>query len=254
VEDLATLENANIEGHQLRPREKIPHILDAWGRYFGELEWRPRLDPLSELILTILSQHTSDTNSFRAFDEMRQRFPAWEEVRDVPVDELADAIRSGGLANVKAPRIQEVLRQIGDERGELNLDFLHGMDPADARAWLSGFKGVGPKTAACVLMFACGMPVLPVDTHVYRVSQRLGLIDERTNAERSHVVLEGMLAPEQRYPFHVYAITHGRRICKAQRPLCEACVVREWCSYYAKVVGESQNTLTRSNKHTYEAR
>ena len=225
-------------GHVLPPRAKIQKALEALGAFYGELEWRRRLDPLSELILTILSQHTSDANSFRAFDEMRRRFPIWEEVRDAPVDELADSIRSGGLANVKAPRIQEVLRQIGDERGELNLDFLHGMEPGEARAWLSGFKGVGPKTAACVLMFACGMPVLPVDTHVYRVSRRLGLIDERASAEKAHVLLEEMLSPDQRYPFHVYAITHGRQVCKAQRPLCEACVVREWCSYYARLVAE----------------
>jgi endonuclease III len=219
----------------LPPNEKIQKVLAVLGEYYGELEWRPRLDPLSELILTILSQHTSDANSFRAFDEMRARFPTWEQVRDTPVEELADAIKSGGLANVKAPRIQEVLRQIGEERGELNLDFLYGMEPEEAKAWLSGFNGVGPKTAACVLMFSCGMPVLPVDTHVFRVSQRLGLVDERSNAEKAHVVLEGLLAPDERYPYHVYTITYGRQVCKAQRPLCEACVVREWCSYYAKL-------------------
>jgi endonuclease-3 len=227
--------DAQPSGHLLPPQEKIQKVLAVLHDYYGDLEWRPRVDPLSELILTILSQHTSDANSFRAFDEMRARYPTWEEVRDAPVDELADTIRSGGLANVKAPRIQEVLRQIDEERGELNLDFLYKMEPEQARAWLSGFKGVGPKTAACVLMFACGMPVLPVDTHVYRVAQRLGLIDERTNAEKSHLVLEKMLAAEERYPYHVYTITYGRQICKAQRPLCEACVLREWCSYYARI-------------------
>jgi endonuclease-3 len=185
-------------------------------------------------VLTILSQHTSDINRDRAFDEMRRRFPSWETVRDAPTEELADAIRAGGLANIKAPRIQDVLRLISEERGELDLDFLMEMSPEDAKAWLARFKGVGPKTAACVLMFACGMPVLPVDTHVYRVSQRLGLIDERTNAEKAHSVLEAMLAPEQRYPFHIHMITHGRRVCKAPRPLCEVCVVKEWCSHYAR--------------------
>jgi endonuclease III len=231
------------EGYSLPPEEKIEPVYEALGAFYGDLEWRPRIDPMSELVLTILSQHTSDTNSFRAFEEMRSRFPTWEEVAEAPVDELADAIRSGGLANIKAPRIQEVLRQIWAERGTFDLGFLFDMPMDKAKAWLSGFKGVGPKTAACVLMFACGMPVLPVDTHVYRVSQRLGLIDAHTNAEKAHVVLEGMLAPERRYRFHVHLITHGRQVCKAQRPLCEECVVREWCSYYAEVVSRANPTV-----------
>src|SRR4051794_8425705 len=172
------------EGYELPPREKIERVYEALARFYGELEWRPSIDPLSELVLTILSQHTSDTNRDRAFGEMKRRLPTWEEVRDAPTENLADAIKSGGLANIKAPRIQGVLRQIWEERGELNLDFLFEMQPEAAKTWLSGFNGVGPKTAACVLMFACGMPVLPVDTHVYRVSHRLGLIDRRTNAEK----------------------------------------------------------------------
>ncbi|HYP21327.1 MAG TPA: endonuclease III, partial [Chloroflexia bacterium] len=183
--------------------------------------------------------HTSDTNRDRAFAEMKRRYPTWEEVRDAPTVALADAIRAGGLANVKAPRIQEVLRLISQEKGELDLAFLMETPIEEAKAWLAGFKGVGPKTAACVLMFACGMPVLPVDTHVYRVSQRLGLIDLRTNAEKAHTVLEEMLEPEQRYTFHINMITHGRRVCKAQRPLCETCVVQAWCAYFhqARVQG-----------------
>jgi endonuclease-3 len=153
-------------------------------------------------------------------------------VRDAPTSELADAIRPGGLANIKAPRIQSILRRIGQERGSLNLDFLTEIPLEEARAWLGSFNGVGPKTAACVLMFACGLPVLPVDTHVYRVSKRLGLIDERINAEKAHVILEDMLAPGQRYTFHVDTITHGRQICRAQRPLCEMCVLQDWCDYF----------------------
>jgi endonuclease-3 len=221
-----------LEGYRLPPEEKIQQVYSVLARFYGDLEWRPRIDPLSELVLTILSQHTSDVNRDRAFEEMRRRFPTWEEVRDAPTEELAHSIRSGGLANIKAPRIQEVLRLIGEERGSLDLDFLYVMPPNEAKAWLSGFRGVGPKTAACVLMFACGMPVLPVDTHVYRVSRRIGLIDMRTNAEKAHDVLEKMLAPEQRYSFHIYLITHGRKVCKAPQPLCEQCVVRDWCSYF----------------------
>jgi endonuclease-3 len=224
--------NDSHDDYMLPPAEKTQQVHTALAEHYGYLEWRPRIDPLSELVLTILSQHTSDVNRDRAFDEMKRRYPTWEEVRDVPTVALADAIRAGGLANIKAPRIQEVLRLISQERGELDLSFLIETPIEEAKAWLAGFKGVGPKTAACVLMFACGMPVLPVDTHVYRVSQRLGLIDQRTNAEKAHTVLEEMLEPEQRYTFHINMITHGRRVCKAQRPLCETCVVQKWCTYY----------------------
>jgi len=220
------------EAQDLPPQEKTQQVHVALAEFYGELEWRPSIDPLSELVLTILSQHTSDTNRDRAFDSMKRCFPTWEEVRDAPTQELADSIRAGGLANIKAPRIQEVLRLIGEERGELNLDFLYDMPLAEAKAWLGKFRGVGPKTAACVLMFACGRPALPVDTHVYRVSRRIGLIGERTNAEKAHVVLEEMLEPEQRYTFHINMITHGRKVCKAPIPLCEVCVVKEWCNYY----------------------
>ncbi len=223
--------NSSNEGYKLPPEEKIKQVQAALAQCYGELEWRPRIDPMSELVLTILSQHTSDANRDRAFGAMKVRFPTWEEVRDAPAWELAEAIKPGGLSNIKAPRIQAVLRQIWEERGSFDLGFLHDMPLDEAKAWLAGFKGVGPKTAACVLMFACGRPVLPVDTHVYRVSQRLGLIDKRTSPEQAHTALEEMLAPDQRYPFHVHMITHGRQVCKAQRPLCEICVVREWCNY-----------------------
>lgn len=222
--------------HLLSPEEKVGKVYDALASYYGELEWRPANDPLSELVLTILSQHTSDLNSFRAFAAMRERFPNWEEARDAPVDELAEAIRTGGLANVKAPRIQEVLREISEQRPDLNLDFLYETPIEEARAWLMSFRGVGPKTAACVLMFACGMPVMPVDTHVHRVTVRIGLISPRTDAAKAHIELEALVEPDRRYNFHVYTITHGRQICHAQNPLCEKCVVARWCDYYAHTV------------------
>ncbi len=231
------MKQPDIQGYNLPPEEKIQYVHSALARQYGDLQWRPSIDPLSELVLTILSQHTSDTNRDRAFASMKRSFPTWEEVRDAPTYMLAESIKSGGLSNVKAPRIQEVLSAIWEERGSFDLNFLFDMSIEEAKAWLSGFKGVGPKTVACVLMFACGMPVLPVDTHVFRVSARLGLIDERTNAEKAHTVLEAILPPEQRYPFHIYMITHGRQVCKAQRPLCELCTLREWCVYYHRVVG-----------------
>jgi endonuclease-3 len=189
----------------LSPQEKIDPIYNALAAAYGELTWSSSTDPLSELIHTILSQHTSDTNRDRAFGAMRTQFPTWEEVRGAPLDLLIEAIKSGGLANVKAPRIQSVLRQISDERaGELNLDFIAEMTVDEAKAYLARFRGVGPKTTACVLMFACGMPVMPVDTHVHRVSGRLGLISERTTADQAHDDLEAIVEPGKRYNFHIF--------------------------------------------------
>lgn len=228
--------------HTLPADEKIPLIRHALQQVYGPLKWEASTDPLSELILTILSQHTSDLNRDRAFASMRERYPTWEDVRDAPAHELADAIKSGGLSNVKAPRIQQVLRQIGDERdGGLNLDFVHDMAVNEAKAYLARFHGVGPKTAACVLMFACGMPVMPVDTHVHRVSGRLGLIGPRTSADQAHIDLEAIVPPDDRYSFHIYLIWHGRQVCKAQRPLCEMCAISNLCDYYAHTRG---NTLS----------
>jgi endonuclease III len=221
------------ESHELPPGEKVKKLYEVLAPIYGELEWQPTTDPLSELILTILSQHTSDLNRDRAFHAMRERFPTWEEVRDASTHELADAIRSGGLANIKAPRIQEVLKQLSEVRdGKLDLDFLMEMPVDEAKAYLAGFNGVGPKTAACVLMFACGMPVLPVDTHVYRVSGRLGLIDRRSNADKAHTELDEIVEPEDRYNFHIFLIKHGRQVCKAQHPLCDLCAISHLCDYY----------------------
>jgi endonuclease-3 len=236
-------EQPRAETHTLPVASKVERVYDALQHVYGPLKWEPCHDPLSELILTILSQHTSDTNRDRAFATMRERFPTWEEVRDAPTHELAGAIKSGGLSNIKAPRIQQVLRQIGEERGgKLDLDFIAGMAVEEAKAYLARFRGVGPKTAACVLMFACGMPVMPVDTHVHRVSGRLGLIGPRTNAEQAHDELEAIVPPDKRYSFHIYLIWHGRQICKAQRPLCEMCPIATWCDYYARTSGAYQAT------------
>ncbi len=220
------------EGYRLSPQEKIEWVQPALAEYYGEHIWKPGMDPLSELVLTILSQHTNDSNRDRAFATMKARYPTWEEVVEAPPEELAEAIKAAGLGNIKDPRIQAVLRQIWQERGSWDLGFLNAMPVEEAKAWLARFNGVGPKTAACVLMFGCGQPVFPVDTHIYRVSQRIGLIDARTNAEQAHEVLEEMVPPEKRYTFHINLIQHGRKVCKAQRPLCELCVVREWCNYY----------------------
>jgi endonuclease-3 len=217
----------------LPPTEKIGPIHTTLLRAYGTPTWRPHHPPLDELVLTILSQHTSDVNSIRAFNSLRARFATWEAVRDAPVTEVAEAIKSGGLAQVKAPRIQEVLRRIAEERGNFDLSFLTTIPVEAARAWLTALPGVGPKTAACVLLFSCGLPALPVDTHVHRVARRLGLVPDRVTAEQAQILLEAMVPPAEYYPFHLNLIRHGREICKAQRPLCERCSVRQWCAYYA---------------------
>lgn len=188
--------------------------------------------PLDLLISTILSQNTNDANRDRAFDSLRERFPSWEQVRDARPDAVIDAIRIAGLANSKGPRIQQVLREISDEREDLDLSFLGGFEPEEARRWLLGFKGVGPKTAAIVMLFALDMPAFPVDTHVYRVSGRLGIRDGKISAEKAHEVLAELFLRDTYYDAHMNLIRHGREVCHARRPRCEHCVLKDLCDYY----------------------
>jgi endonuclease-3 len=196
---------------------------------YGEPVWRPHGDPMTELVLTILSQNTSDTNSGRAFMRLVQRFPDWQELMDAPVEEIEREIAVGGLAKQKAPRIKAALRAVWDARGSFDLDFLRDLPLDEAKGWLRELKGVGPKTAACVLMFALGRPALPVDTHVHRVAQRLGLVPANATPEKAHDILEAVLDPQMVYPFHISLIKHGRRLCRSQRPLCRECPLLDGC-------------------------
>lgn len=205
---------------------------------YGRHEWRPRYDPLSELIYTVLSQNTSDVNSHRAFWRLREAFPSWQQIMEAPVEEIVQAIQIGGLALIKAPRIVEILSRIAKERGSLDLSFLNGMETADARAWLRRLPGVGAKTAAIVLLFALGKPALPVDTHVHRVTRRLGLVGERDSAEKAHDMLESLLSPDDYYDFHVNVLTHGRRVCTARSPRHDACVLSDLCRAYQRFLHE----------------
>jgi endonuclease III len=207
----------------------ITEIIDLLAKEYGAITWRSRTDPLSELILTILSQNTSDHNSRRAFDSLLSRFGSWKAVAEGSVEDIAEAVKLGGLAQVKAPRIKQILQQIQKERGSLDLEFLKKMPVAEAKTWLRSLPGVGPKTAACVLLFSLGKPVLPVDTHINRVAKRLGLIDSRVSAEKAHEVLGDMVPPRHVYQFHIHMIEHGRRVCKAQRPRCRGCVLLKVC-------------------------
>lgn len=200
---------------------------------YGPRPWRRHLPPVDELVATILSQHTSDRNTERAFASLRASFPTWHAVISAPTADVADAIRSGGLANQKAPRIQTVLRSIDDRYGGFDLDALATMDIATARAELTSLHGVGPKTASCVLLFSLGMPAIPVDTHVHRVTGRLGLIGPKTSAEQAHGILEAALEGDrdQAYAFHMHLIRHGRSVCIARRPRCELCPLTKVCAY-----------------------
>jgi endonuclease-3 len=199
---------------------------------YGEPTWRPHLDPVSELVSTILSQNTNDTNRDVAYDRLRARFSTWEEVRDADVDQVIEAIRPAGLANQKGPRIQNALQLISQERGELDLAFLGDWPVDKAKEWLSSIKGVGPKTAAIVLLFSLGRPAFPVDTHVHRVTRRLGLIGEKVSREKAHEELEGLVPSEDYYAFHLNLIRHGRQVCTSRKPDCPACVLRDLCDYY----------------------
>jgi endonuclease-3 len=189
-------------------------------------------DPIGALVGTILSQHTNDSNSSRAYDDLRRAYPTWEAVRAAPEPVLADTIRVGGLANVKARRIKQCLDAIVEQRGRLDLSELELAELEEARAALRALPGVGPKTAACVLLFEFGRPAIPVDTHVHRTTRRLGLIGAKTSADTAHRVLEEIVAPEDAYAFHVGLVRHGRRVCKAGLPLCRSCTLTDLCAYY----------------------
>jgi endonuclease III len=199
--------------------------------HYGRPHWPTTYAPLDELVGTILSQHTSDINSERAYTSLRQRYETWEQVRDAPVEELTEVIRSGGLAVVKARRIQDVLRTLTDADGRVRLPDLTRMPRQQAVKLLTELPGVGRKTAACVLLFGSHVAAMPVDTHVHRVAQRLGLVPARTSPEQTTDILEAALDPRQYYSFHVNLIRLGREICKAARPRCEVCPLRERCAY-----------------------
>ena len=199
--------------------------------FYGEPIWRNPLPAIDELVSTVLSQNTNDINRDRAFNALRARFSTWEQVRDANVADIVEAIRPSGLANQKGPRIQQVLRSITEERGSLDLSFLKELSVEEARNWLTRFNGVGPKTAAIVLCFSLDMPAFPVDTHVYRVTGRIGLRPEKMTVEQTHPHLESLFPPETYYAAHLNIIRLGREICQARRPRCEECPIRLLCDY-----------------------
>lgn len=215
--------------------ERIIHLLEM---QYGKKELVPNHQPIAELIQTILSQNTSDKNSRPAFAALRSSFLSWENLMNADVDRIATAIKSGGLSRIKADRIRRALKDIEEQRGKLDLGFLADLSVPEAREWLKQLPGVGNKTANCVLLFALGKPALPVDTHVHRVSERLGLIGKKTSLGDAHQELEKLVYPAAIYKFHVLMIEHGRKICIARHPRCSRCILKEVCPTYAIFMGQ----------------
>jgi endonuclease-3 len=204
---------------------------------FGPLDPPLVRDPLEELILTVLSQNTSDVNRDRAFASLRARFPSWEEVAAARTSQIAAAIKPGGLSNVKAPRIKAILRQIEERQGSLDLSWMQHATDDEVTVYLSDLPGVGPKTVACVLAFALERPALPVDTHVYRVAERLGFFPPKTSTAGAHVILAAAVPAKGRVEFHVGLIRLGREICRAGRPRCEICPLQDLCPTAPRFLG-----------------
>lgn len=221
-------------------RPDVPELHRRLARAYGPLTPSRRWDPLDELVLTILSQNTSDVNSDRAFASLRRRFPSWDAVADARPTQVAAAIRVGGLGNVKAPRILAVLREIRRREGRLDLGWMREAPDEEVEEYLGSLPGVGPKTVACVLAFSLGRPALPVDTHVHRVGTRLGLIPPGMPAARAHGELAELVPARLRVALHVGLIRHGRQICKAGRPRCEECPLLDLCPTAPSVLGRGK--------------
>jgi endonuclease III len=201
---------------------------------YGVPLWRQHLPPVDELVSTILSQNTSDTNRDRAFDQLRARFSSWEAVRDADPATVIEAIRPAGLANQKGPRMQAALRHLTETQGRITLDHLNEMPVEEAKVWLTAIDGIGPKTAAIILLFALNKPAFPVDTHVHRVTRRLGLIGPKTGREQAHIELERVVPEADYYAFHLQLIQHGRELCHARNPKCAICPLQAECEYFSQ--------------------
>lgn len=210
---------------------KIDRILTS---IYGRKEIEGDEDPVDTLVETILSQNTTDKNSHKAFQALKRAYPVWEDVMDAPPKKVADIIRSGGLADMKAQRIIDALNFIHECRGELNLEFLRQTSPTEADSWLAQMKGVGPKTRGIILLFALKMPAFPVDTHIHRVSRRIGLIGPKVTREGAQKELARLVPETEFYNFHINIIEHGRAVCQARNPKCNACEIKRLCDYFAR--------------------
>lgn len=213
-------------------RKKAEEVCKILVNKYGEEISERKLPPIDELVMTILSQHTNDVNMYRAFTSLKDTYSSWEEVLAAPQDEFAASIRSSGMYNLKAKRIQATLREIHERVGKLDLSLIETMEISEAKEWLTSLYGVGPKTAAIVLLFSFGLPVLPVDTHVWRVTKRLGIIDMKVSREKAHELLEQIMPPDCIPSLNKNLVRHGREICHAQNPKCNECFLKKMCDYY----------------------
>jgi endonuclease III len=210
-------------------RARVARIRDRLRLVYGVPQMKPHGHPIAELVLTVLSQSTNDRNRDVAYLRLRERFADWEQVRDAPLAEVEEAIRPGGISKVKSQRIQAILRAISDEVGELSLDWLTTVPVPQARDFLTSLPGVGRKTAACVLLFACGLHDVPVDTHVSRVAMRLGLLQGGAPFDQLHDQMLALTAPGEELELHVNLLRHGRRTCHARSPACQECALARMC-------------------------
>jgi endonuclease-3 len=227
---------AQLETDNSAEEKPIGYIIQNLERAYGVPENRRASDPLDMLIKIILSQATSDTNSDRTFSALKARFPTWDAALRARTSSIAGAIRSGGLANQKAAVIKSLLRQLKDEHGTLDLGFLHDLRAGEARDYLSQFRGIGPKTVACTLLFACRKEVFPLDTHIFRILRRVGLIPQKCTDARAHQIMDSIVPKGKFYSFHVNLIRHGRALCRPREPLCERCPIVEYCDYGQAVI------------------
>ncbi len=214
--------------------EKLGKVEKALFEEYGYPEPPNRPEPVKSLIRTILSQNTNDRNRDIAAERLFEKFPTTEEILEADLKDVEEAVRPAGLGKTKAGRIQNFLRLVKEEKGEITLDHVVEMDKEEAKSYLQKFDGIGPKTAAVTLLFVFGKPVMPVDTHVHRLSKRIGLIPEKTSRKKAHDILEEVVDDEKMYRFHINLIKHGRSVCKARKPLCEKCVLKGLCDYYKK--------------------
>jgi endonuclease-3 len=215
--------------------EHIPYIIQNLKAVYGVPQCEQGLDPLDVLIETILSQSTTNVNSRRAFESLKRRFPSWDRVRRARVSSIEAAIKTGGLARQKSVRIKKILNEIYDRLGSLDLSLLGSAPLEEAKEFLSSFKGVGPKTVACTLLFSCDRPVFPIDTHIFRIGRRLGLIPEKCSDEDAHTLMAELIPRERYYEVHVNLIRHGRKVCRPTAPLCEQCCLVDYCRYYERL-------------------
>jgi endonuclease III len=214
------------------PKKRLRQATDILDEFYGRPALSPRYPPVDELVFTVLSQNTADVNTERTFASLKAKFPDWISARDASAEELEEAISLGGLAHTKAPRIKKILEALSERTGEPGLGELDGMSDQEAVDYLVALPGVGPKTAACVLLFALGRPVMPVDTHVHRVARRLGIISDKVTAVQAHPLLTELAGaddPAQVYAVHVDFVRHGRRVCHARRPACDECPLAPMC-------------------------